>query len=363
MPGAAVQLPLPFNRTEIRVIGIGGVGCHTLSRLGEILPGKVKLLGIDTGAGINSLPANAESIVLGDGFGSGGDQDLAIRLFQDVTGEVAQFVRGAAVVVVVAGLGRGTGTGISPLVAEMARNTGATSLAVVSMPFEFEGQARVGSAVLALQALHTSADSVFEVKNGGLRMSTKSDPSSSDMFMITDRAIMSLVETLVSTLETAEERFDEICRALSSGGCSTVGSGSSDGLHAGKNAVIAALSQLAADSDAQNLTRTDHVVIHIQGGIGMSHGQVAEVVTTVRSKVGNQAGMNVSSIRKIEFGGSVRVTLIISSGSQSSIGKRPTAPAPGLNFETVNSVRPVELAIFDTPKPVRTRGPMLLPAG
>ena len=151
-----LTLERPVSHLEVRVIGVGGAGCSSLRNLNEFLPGNTRFLGIDTGSGAAGVRDFADAIRIGDGFGSGGDAVAAAELFVDsyesneYREKVIRFVSGADVVIIVAGLGRGTGSGIAPLVAPIARESGALTLAAVNLPFEFEGRFRHKFAVQAI---------------------------------------------------------------------------------------------------------------------------------------------------------------------------------------------------------------------
>ena len=361
----------PVSALDVRVVGIGGAGCSTLVRLRDSLPGDTGFLAIDTGSGTTNLPGSdqlfIQTISIGNGFGSGGDPEAAADQFAgDARNniELARFVDSADVVIIVAGLGSGTGSGIAPLVAKASTESGTLTLAVVNMPFEFEGRFRSHAAELALNNLQDASDSVFVTRNDHLLKSAKTGGSVSlnDAFTQADRTISNSIRGVVAALEASEESFDEIQRSLQQrgGGKSVLISGSSSGLHAGKSAVESAFGNL--DSDPFPVGST---VIHVEGGIGLSSGQITEAVTATRSKIGQLADMQVSSVRDIALGQTIRVTLILA-GARSV----PTPTETGRNIPIRKPTAPVNqielqqsatLSMFDTPQPLRKRGPVLLP--
>lgn len=350
---------------DVRVIGIGGAGCSSLTRLSEFHSSEIKLMGIDTGSGADLVRDFADAISIGNGFGSGGDSGVALDQFAGFEREVSEFIAGADVVVVLAGLGRGTGSGIAPFVSQISRESGALTLAAVNMPFEFEGRFRNDSARLALAQLQESADSVFVMRNDDLLGSTGENAgiSLSDAFIQADRAISDSVRVIVTALEATDDRFVLVQESLRTAGKSVLLCGTSEGLHAGEAAVEAAFSTLVRDADlitASGASGITSAVIHVEGGIGLSAGQVAEAVTAVRGRIGSGPDIHVSSAREFALGQRLQVTLVLAgdvvpSERSEYVRFKPITPE-------VESARPAVLSIFETPRPIRRRGPMLLPA-
>ena len=377
-----LTLERPLTNLDIRVVGIGGAGCSALRSLGDFLPDDTRFLGIDTGTGTDSVRNFAEFIQVGDGFGSGGDAVAAAELFVDSDGPgeygkaVTEFVTGADVVIIVAGLGRGSGSGIAPLVAHIAHDSGALTLAAVNLPFEFEGRFRTQSAVQALEILRNAVDTVIVTSNNDLLSPVRAAGSMSlvDAFKEADRKVSNSVSTVVSALAVSADKFGEVRRSLgqSGSGKSIVLLASSHGLHGGKYAVIRAFEGLSSggiDTSGGCVVRS--VVVHIEGGIGMSSGQVQETVAVAMARTGGRADMHVTTVRDVALGPQIRVTLILTgidpSQDLNSSGK--LRPHRKINSDA-HSVQPAELQSRGAvpveryaPLPVRRRGPMLLSAG
>lgn len=361
----------PVATLDVRVIGVGGAGCSSLSRLSDVLPGRTRFLGIDTGSGANGLRAFAGVIQTGDGFGSGGDPAVAENLFAGYHTDVSRFVAGADVVIIVAGLGRGTGSGVAPLVAQISKASGALTLAAVNMPFEFEGRVRSQSAIHALNRLCDFSDSVIVISNGQLLESARTTGSTSlvEAFSEANSKILNSLRVVIKALETSGSRFAQVQRSLRSSGKWVFLSGSSHGLHAGKAAVERAFAGMSRGVVGfSGLSGVKSTVIHVEGGIGLSAGQVAEAVAAVRARTGRIAELHVSSAREVTMGRQIRVTLILAgSGPMPELKSRPEPGKNGQFNSESGSIwpngirRPAAVSLVDTPWPVRRRGPMLLP--
>jgi len=250
-------------------------------------------MAIDTGSATSNLGDSIVSLPLGNGFGSGGDSAVAAEQFSDAESTVQDFMDKADVVIILAGLGRGTGSGISPLVAEMARKSGALTIAAINMPFEFEGRFRNQSAARAHTQLTQSADAVITLNNDDLTGLGNAVGSLSGSFEQADRNVAEIVHSITSALNASSGRFEAVKNSLKSAGNTLVLSGSGDGLRTGRIAVMNAFAETAT-----HLSNVASGVIHVEGGIGLSLCQAAEAVTALREQIGRHAEIHVSSERR-----------------------------------------------------------------
>jgi len=340
---------------DVRVIGVGGAGCSSLIRLQEYGSENLNLLGIDSGSAAHNLPSGVESITIGKGFGSGGNAETAEGLFPEAELAVADFVEEADVVIILAGLGRGTGSGLSPLIAKLSRDAGALTIAAVNMPFEFEGRFRNHCAEEAHSALKEASDAVITMNNDDLSKLSSAGASLNGAFQLADLNIANAVRSITTELESSPERRAAVLQSLGQAGDSVVLSGTAEGLHAGRSAVAAAF-----DSTSARFSRVDSVVINVEGGIGLSLGQVAEAVTELRARVGRRASVHVSSQRLVGMGQEMKVNLVLA-------GVQPVRDVDGTPSKLTRvKERPAVtpgISIFETSVPKRTRGPALLPTG
>ena len=342
------------GRLDVRIVGVGGAGCASVKRLAESASGELRMMAIDTGTGASNLNASIVSLSLGNGFGSGGDSAAAIEQFGDAGSTVQNFVGEADVVIILAGLGRGTGSGISPLIADMARKSGALTIAAVNMPFEFEGRFRNQSAARAHGQLTQSADAVITLNNDDLSNLGSAVGSLNGTFQQADQKVAETVRSITAALSASSGRFDTVKNSLRSTGNTLVLSGSADGIHAGRMVISNAFAS-ATSRSVDVMTG----VIHIQGGIGLSLGQVAEAVTALREQIGRHAEIHVSSERQIALGQGIRVTLLLSEGPQPVESQAVSETRTPLTVADERELIP-SISIFDTPDPVRKRGPILL---
>jgi cell division protein FtsZ len=154
---------------SIKVWGVGGAGCNAISALDTAILDGVHILAVNTDSQALAAASAADKLVLGTrrtrGLGAGGDPELGRAAAEDDVEKMTPFCAGADIVFILAGLGGGTGTGAAPVLARMARESGALVLAIVTMPFEFEGQRRQQQAQAGLHLLKSAADAVICLPN------------------------------------------------------------------------------------------------------------------------------------------------------------------------------------------------------
>ena len=338
---------------DVRVVGVGGAGCASLMRLEQLLFGSASMLGIDTGTAADSLPPSMESLSIGSGFGSGGDPNQAITYFSEFEQSIQDFVRDADLLIILAGLGRGTGSGLAPEIARIGRESGALTVAAVNMPFEFEGRFRNQAARKAFDTLRVEADAVIAMNNDDLSSLSDSNSSLNGAFQLADEKIANAVKAITTGLETGDIRSSAVLDSLRHAGESVVLSAEAGGDNSAQDSVLTAF-----ESTSTKFAQVSSAVIHVEGGIGLSLGHVAEAVSEVRNQIGRRAEIHVSSERLVGMGQDVRTSIVLT-GIQ-RLGE-PIADLDGLKDDHAEEERKT-LPFSADVTAVRTRGPVLVPS-
>ena len=197
---------------DVKLVGVGSAGCATIVRLRDALPGTMDTLGIDNVSKIDAKPYGLDVMKIGGTFGTGGDAEKAAGMFLGKEEVVSRFVNGADVVVIAAGMGRGTGSGVAPLVADIANDSGAWTLAVVHMPFQFEGRRRQDSAEYALANLERVVDGALVIDNNDLIQS--GDRTLISAFEHVQNATANCVKSVLSNLNGSRQRLSDLRESL-----------------------------------------------------------------------------------------------------------------------------------------------------
>lgn len=157
---------------QIKVIGVGGSGSNTVSRMAKFALADVELISVNTDAQALHFAKAGKKILIGKGItkglGTGMDVDLAKRAVEDSKQEISESLKGADMIFVTCGLGGGTGSGASPVIAEISKGLGSLTVAVVTTPFSFEGEQRKKVALSALECLKDKVDSLLLISNNNL---------------------------------------------------------------------------------------------------------------------------------------------------------------------------------------------------
>lgn len=166
--------------TNIKVIGVGGGGGNAVNRMSDAGIQGVELIAMNTDSQILKYSKATYKLQIGDklthGLGAGGDPDKGKRAAEESREEIAAALKGANMVFVTAGMGGGTGTGAAPIVAEIAKEQGILTVAIVTKPFSFEGKRKMRLAEAGLEQLRQHVDSLIVIPNDRLKLLETDEP-------------------------------------------------------------------------------------------------------------------------------------------------------------------------------------------
>ncbi len=189
---------------KIKVIGVGGSGSNTVSRIEKLQMQEVELLAVNTDAQALHFSKADKKIMIGKeitkGLGTGMDAELGRKAAEETKEEIMQNLKGADMVFVTCGLGGGTGSGAAPVIAEIAKELGILTIAVVTTPFSFEGQERKKVADLALSKLKDRVDSLLIISNDKLLKIIDEKTTVSNAFIICDDILKQAVQSITDLI-------------------------------------------------------------------------------------------------------------------------------------------------------------------
>lgn len=278
--------------TVIRVIGCGGGGCNTIERLAESGIQGAELYGINTDAQ-HLLHLNADRrFLIGRrttrGLGAGSLPSIGEEAAEENIDEINSAVEGADMVFVTCGLGGGTGTGASPVVAESAREAGALTIAIVTVPFSAEGAIRLANAEAGLKRLRDVSDTVIVVPNDRLLDVVPNLPLQA-AFKVADEVLMRSVKgitELITRPGLINLDFADVRTIMSNGGVAMIGLGEADGEEKARDSVMKALRSPLLDVDVSGATSA---LVNVVGGPDMTISDAETVVEEVYSRINPDA--------------------------------------------------------------------------
>ncbi len=283
-------------KARIKVIGIGGGGCNTVERMYEVGIYGAETYAINTDAQ-DLLHTSADKRVLigretTRGLGSGSDPQIGEAAARESSEELRTIVEGSDLVFVTCGLGGGTGTGASPVVAEICKDLGILTVAVVTLPFTVEGKRRIQNAVDGLSRLKEFADTIIVIPNDKI-LEIAPDLPINAAFKVADEVLTNAVKgitEMVTRPGLINLDFADLRTVLKKGGAAMIGLGESQSEEASDaralEAVENALNSPLLDID---ISQSKRALVNVVGGADMTLREAEMVVETVSSRIDPEA--------------------------------------------------------------------------
>ncbi|MCX6966230.1 MAG: cell division protein FtsZ [Verrucomicrobia bacterium] len=318
---------------NIKIVGIGGAGANVLDRLALDGVAPASLIAANSEAQALAASVAGEKIQLGlaatRGLGAGGDPDLGRCAAEEAAGEIRAALEGAEAVFVVAGLGGGTGSGAAPLVAELARETGAMVIAVVTLPFTFEGKRRAAQAADALAALQQHADAVVCFENDRMGEAAPPRAGIQTAFVAADQTLSQSILALAALLNRSgliHLGMDDLATVLrdTSARC-LFGYGEADGSNRSFDALARALKNPLMDK-GRMLSDCETVLVQVSGGPDLTLDEVQLLMEEFNRFVSDHTRILFGAAVDPELAGRLAVTVLSSLGEARPIAARPRTP-------------------------------------
>ena len=299
-------------RARIKVIGVGGAGGNAVNTMIKAGLGGVDFVSANTDA--QALDGNLAStrIHLGDrGLGAGADPGVGRHAAEESRERLREELGGADMVFVTAGLGGGTGTGGGPVVAEVAKEEGALTVAVVTKPFLFEGTVRARQAELGIDALHDVVDTLIIIPNDRLLVMAGRDTSMEAAFKLADDVLLNAVQgisDLITVNGMINLDFADVRTTMNEMGMALMGTGRGRGENRAVLAAEAAISNPLLED--LSIKGARGVLLNVTGGPDMTLHEVNEAATLIQQEAHEEANIIFGSVIQEDMEDEVRVTVI-----------------------------------------------------
>ncbi|MEM4165949.1 MAG: cell division protein FtsZ [Candidatus Bilamarchaeaceae archaeon] len=287
---------LAETEQKIYVVGAGGSGTNTIDRLFEMGIKGAKLIGMNTDARHLLKIKAHKKIILGkkltQGRGAGSNPIIGEEAAKESAAEIKEVLKDASMVFITCGLGGGTGTGSAPIIAEIAKNNGALTIAVVTLPFASEGKVRFENAIKGLEKLKKNVDTVIVIKNDKLLNLVPNLPLNL-AFKVCDEVLAGSVKgitELVTRSGLVNVDFADLKTILSTAGYAVIGLGEASidakPEERAKLAVETALNSPLLDADLRSAKRA---LINVIGGEDMTLKEAEYVVAETAKRIDPEA--------------------------------------------------------------------------
>ncbi len=307
------EFGMDVKEARILVIGPGGAGNNCVNRLSTIGIKGAQTVAVNTDVKHLSITNADKKVLIGReltrGLGAGGYPDMGRKAAEESEKELRKILEGCDMVYLVTGLGGGTGTGGTPVIARIAKEMGAIVIGCVTMPFKIEG-ARIGKAEDGLYQLRQVCDTVIVIENDRL-LKIAGDLPLQEAFGVADNLIATIIKGVTETISLpslVNLDYADVKTIMHSGGVAAVGFGESDTKNRAEEAVMKAMTNPLLEVD---YTGGTGALIHITGGKDLKLDEVNMIGDYVSKQLDPEAQVIWGSRIDPSFSGKIRVITIV----------------------------------------------------
>ena len=326
------MLPMGNHQLEgfaqIRVIGVGGGGSNAVNRMIQASMTGIEFIAINTDAQALLLTDAPHRIRIGDkltrGLGAGGNPSVGAKAAEENAEEIYEALKGSDMVFITAGMGGGTGTGASPIVAQIAREVGALTVGVVTRPFAFEGKKRLLSAEEGINNLKQHVDTLITVPNDRLLQVADKRTPLSEAFRLADDVLRQGIQgisDLITVPGLINLDFADVKTIMSAAGSALMAIGEATGENRAMDAAQIAIASPLLDID---ISGARGVLFNITGGVDMTLFEVNEAADIISQAAHPEANIIFGAVQDPAYEGKVKIT-VIATGFDNGTPLRPIA--------------------------------------
>jgi cell division protein FtsZ len=354
------------NFAQIRVVGVGGGGTNAVNRMiAEGVRG-VEFVGVNTD-GQALMMANAPKRVrLGEkltrGLGAGGNPEIGEKAAEESADELYEVLKGSDMVFVTAGMGGGTGTGASPVIARVAREIGALTIGVVTRPFTFEGGKRAKSAEAGIAKLKEQVDTLIVIPNDRLLEIVDKRASLQQAFSVADDVLRQGIQgisELITVPGLINLDFADVRTIMSEGGAALMAVGRAEGENRAVDAAQSAISSRLLDV---TIDGARGILFNVTGGPSMTLFEVNAAAEIIKQTAHPDVNLIFGAVIDEAMDDEIRITVIATGFDQGSAVPTHSVvqrPARARINEVVSAKPPQpEVPVSPPPQPVRTPVPV-----
>src|ERR1700694_2341175 len=330
---------VPEHAATIKVIGLGGGGCNAVNRMVEAGLSGVDFYAINTDVQALRNSRTNNTVQTGGGLprglGAGANPNIGREAADESREDLAMILDGADLVFITAGMGGGTGTGAAPIVAELARESGALTVAVVTKPFAFEGRKRMQAAERGIADLEAKVDTLITIPNERILQIIEKRTPLNEAFVYADDVLRQGIQgisDLITQPGLINLDFADVKTIMTDAGSAMMGIGDGTGEH---RAADAAQKAIASPLLETTIEGARGVIFNITGGPDMAMYEVNEAAEMISRAVDPDAQIIFGASVDPNMTGKVRVTVLAA-----GFGPRPhrgmsMAGSNGIEFEKV----------------------------
>lgn len=316
----------PLNGATIKVVGIGGAGGNAVNRMIEAQIEGVQFLVANTDVQALKFSRAPLKLQIGSkltkGLGAGGNPDIGRQSALEDTDKIIEALEGADMVFITTGLGGGTGTGAAPIIASLASELGALTVAVVTKPFGFEGKQRMQQADQGLAELKECVDTVITIPNERLIHTVDKTTTFINAFGVCDDVLRQAVQgisDLITVHGLINLDFSDVKSIMSGMGMALMGSGSASGENRAVEATQRAISSPLLEESS--IEGAKGVLVNITGGNDLTLFEVNEASSIIRDAADQDANIIFGAVLDERMQNEMKIT-VIATGFENGAARR-----------------------------------------
>jgi cell division protein FtsZ len=327
-------MPDVENFARIKVLGVGGGGSNAVNRMIEEGLRGVEFTAVNTDAQALMLSNAPNRVRIGDkltkGLGSGGDPAIGAKAADESSDDLYEVINGADMVFITAGMGGGTGTGSAPVIARIARETGALTIGVVTKPFTFEGSRRRTVADEGISKLKEHVDTLIAIPNDRLLEIVDKRASMQQAFRVADDVLRQGIQgisELITVPGLINLDFADVRSIMAEGGAALMaigrGEGENKAVNAAEQAIASALLDVTIDG-------ARGILFNVTGGPDMTLFEVNEAAEIIRKTAHPEVNIIFGAVIDESMDDKIRIT-VIATGFDSAAQQRPIPVRTSVN--------------------------------
>ncbi|MCI8588792.1 MAG: cell division protein FtsZ [Bacilli bacterium] len=296
---------------KIKVIGIGGGGCNAVNRMIESGVKGVEFIVANTDLQVlNNSQADIKLQIGKDGLGAGGNPEVGKEAAVESKKEIEDALQGADMIFVTCGMGGGTGTGASPVVAEIAQTLGALTVAIVTKPFGFEGKRRMDNALRGIDELKKHVDTLIVIPNDRLREIIDKTTPMIEAFKEVDNVLRRGVQSisdLIAVVGLVNLDFADVKAVMQNSGNAIIGIG----IGMGEDRAIEAAKQAVSSPLLEtSISGATNAIINVTGGVNLTLFEAEQAAEVVRAAANTDINTIFGSVINENLTDEIIVTVI-----------------------------------------------------
>ncbi|MDX1625743.1 MAG: cell division protein FtsZ [Wenzhouxiangellaceae bacterium] len=308
---------------SIKVLGIGGGGGNAVNQMVEAAIEGVEFVSVNTDAQALKSFSGKQTLQIGSsvtkGLGAGANPEVGRQAALEDRDRITELLDGSDMVFITAGMGGGTGTGAAPVIAQTAKEMGILTVAVVTKPFPFEGQRRLGVAQQGIDELTHHVDSLITIPNAKLLSVLGPDITLLNAFKAANQVLSGAVQgiaELITRPGLINVDFADVRTVMSEMGMAMMGSGSATGQD---RALMAAQSAIGSPLlEDVNLSGACGILVNVTAGMNLSMKEFEEVGTTIADLASEDASVVMGTVIDPDMNDEIRVTVVATGLGQAS---------------------------------------------